>query len=88
VLQLRHFLARNLHWVRRHHPYSLSQMMLALAWALILGLDRFGTASLLHSNGAFQIWGSILNLPSLLYMRRKSLFHAGYRQYKGHGEIL
>ena len=70
VLQLRHFLARNLHWVRRHHHYSLSQMVLALAWPLILGLDRIETASLLRSNGTFQYLTGLPNFPDPQTLRR------------------
>jgi hypothetical protein len=33
-------LANHLKWDRRNSDYSLSQMVLALAWPLILGLDR------------------------------------------------
>ena len=40
VLQIRHFLARHLKWDRRNCDYGQSQMILALAWPLILGLDR------------------------------------------------
>lgn len=70
VLQLRHFLARNLHWVRRNHHYSLSQMVLALAWPLILGLDRIETASLLRSNGTFQYLTGLPNFPDPQTLRR------------------
>jgi hypothetical protein len=53
VLQIRNFLAHHLKWDRRNSDYSLSQMVMALAWPLILGLDRIETASLLRSNGTF-----------------------------------
>jgi hypothetical protein len=36
VLQFRHFLARNLHYSRRNRRYSLSQMILALVYPLVL----------------------------------------------------
>src|SRR5207302_11438311 len=54
VLQLRHFLARQLRYRRQNHRYSVSQMILALVYPLVLGLDRLETASFLRSNGTFQ----------------------------------
>ena len=54
VLQLREFLARHLAYHRRNSDYSVSQMLLALIYPIILGLDRIETAKLLRSNGTFQ----------------------------------
>lgn len=70
VLQIRHFLAQQLHWFRRHHDYSLSQMVLALTWPLILGLDRIETASLLRSNGTFQFLTGLPGFPNPQSLRR------------------
>src|SRR5262249_21871691 len=61
VLQLRNFLSRNLRYFRRNHRYSISQMILALVYPLVLGLDRLETASFLRSNGTFQY---LTGLPS------------------------
>jgi hypothetical protein len=63
VLQLRNFLARHLLYPRRNNRYHLSQMMLALLYPLVLGLDRIETASLLRSNGTFQY---LIGLPNFL----------------------
>jgi hypothetical protein len=44
VLQLRNFLAQHLSYPRPNHPYSLSQMVLALVylfWAWIASEPRF-----------------------------------------------
>jgi hypothetical protein len=49
VLQFRDFLARYLTYGRPNHRYSLSQMVLALVYPIVLGLDRIGTASFLRS---------------------------------------
>jgi hypothetical protein len=46
VLQLRRFLARHLIYSRRNRDYSVSQMLLALIYPIILGLDRIEIASL------------------------------------------
>src|ERR1035437_7245437 len=54
LLQVRDFIARHLSYPRRNHRYSLSQMILALVYPLLLGLDRLDTASFLGSNGPFQ----------------------------------
>ena len=70
LLQLRHFLARHLDWVRRNSRYSLSQMILALTWPIILGLDRLETASLLRSNGTFQFLTGLPSFPDPQTLRR------------------
>jgi hypothetical protein len=70
VLQIRNFLALNLHWPRRNNHYTVSQMVLALTWPLILGLDRIETASLLHSNGTFQFLTGLPSFPDPQTLRR------------------
>ena len=45
VLQLRRFLTRHLLYPRRNQRYTLSQMILALVYPVIPGLDRLETAS-------------------------------------------
>src|SRR5512136_3077313 len=70
VLQIRHFLARHLNWYRRNSDYTLSQMILALTWPLILGLDRIETASLLRSNGTFQFLTGLQTFPHPQTLRR------------------
>src|SRR2546426_11280707 len=75
VLQLRRFLTQNLEYPRRNHRYSLSQMILALVYPLILGLDRLETASFLHSNGTFQYLTGLPSFPDPQTLRR-FLLHA------------
>ncbi len=70
VLQFRHFLARQLHWTRRNCDYSLSQMILALVWPVVLGLDRIETASLLRANGTFQFLTGLPSFPDPQTLRR------------------
>jgi hypothetical protein len=70
LLQLRHFLARHLHWDRRNSRYSLSQMILALTWPIILGLDRVESASLLRLNGTFQFLTGLPSFPDPQTLRR------------------
>ena len=70
VLQIRNFLALHLTWPRRNRDYSLSQMVLALTWPLILGLDRIETASLLRSNSTFQFLTGLPSFPDPQTLRR------------------
>ena len=51
VLQVRDFLAPHLAYPRCNHRYSLSQMILALIYPIVLGLDCLETASFLRFNG-------------------------------------
>jgi hypothetical protein len=75
VLQLRDFLARHLSYARRNHRYSLSQMILALVYPIVLGLDRIETASFLRSNGTFQYLTGLPSFPDPQTLRR-FLLHA------------
>ena len=70
MLQLRRFLTRHLHYRRRNQDYSLSQMILALVYPIILGLDRLETAALLCSNGSFQYLTGLPTYPSPQSLRR------------------
>ena len=75
VLQLRHFLARHLTYPRRNNRYHLSQMVLALMYPIVLGLDRLETASFLRSNGTFQYLTGLPSFPDPQTLRR-FLHHA------------
>src|SRR5271169_1154744 len=70
VLQLRNFLALRLRYPRRNHRYSVSQMILALVYPLVLGLDRLETASFLRSNGTFQYLTGLQSFPDPQTLRR------------------
>ena len=70
VLQLRRFLTRHLHYPRRNQDYNLSQMILALVYPIILGLDRLETASLLRSNSTFQYLTGLPTYPDPQSLRR------------------
>jgi hypothetical protein len=70
VLQLRDFLARQAPYTRRNHRYSVSQMLLALVYPIILGLDRIETASFLRSNGTFQYLTGLPGFPDPQTLRR------------------
>jgi len=70
VLQLRRFLTRHLRYPRRNQRYMLSQMIMALVYPIILGLDRLETASLLRSNGTFQYLTGLQSYPDPQSLRR------------------
>jgi Transposase DDE domain group 1 len=70
VLQIRRFLTQNLDYSRRNQRYSLSQMILALMYPIVLGLDRLETASFLRSNGTFQYLTGLPSFPDPQTLRR------------------
>jgi hypothetical protein len=70
VLQVRDFLARHLAYPRRNHRYSLSQMIMALVYPIVLGLDRLETASFLRFNGTFQYLTGLPSFPDPQTLRR------------------
>ena len=79
VLQFRHFLAQNLAYPRRNRRYSISQMILALVYPIVLGLDRIETASFLRSNGTFQYLTGLQSFPDSQTLRRFLLLWFGTR---------
>jgi hypothetical protein len=70
ALQLRDFVARHVLYGRRNHDYSVSQMVLALVYPIVLGLDRIETASLLRSDGTFQYLTGLQSFPDPQTLRR------------------
>ena len=70
VLQIRRFLAREVPYPRRHHRYSVSQMLLALVYPIVPGLDRIETSSFLRSNGTFQYLTGLPGFPDPQTLRR------------------
>jgi hypothetical protein len=70
VLQFRHCLATHLSYPRRNHRYPLSQMILALVYPIVLGLDRIETASFLRSNGTFPYLMGLPSFPDPQTLRR------------------
>ena len=70
LLQFRNFLALQLRYPRRNRRYSVSQMILALVYPLVLGLDRLEAASFLRSNGTFQHLTGLPSFPDPQTLRR------------------
>jgi hypothetical protein len=75
VLQFRRFASWHLEYPRRNQDYTLPQMLLALIYPIILGLDRLETASFLRANGTFQYLTGLPNYPDPQSLRR-FLLHA------------
>ena len=59
-----------LSYPRRNSRYSVPQMILALVYPIILGLDRIETASFLRSNGTFQYLTGLPSFPDPQTLRR------------------
>jgi hypothetical protein len=70
VLQIRRFLGREVPYPRRNHRYSVSQMLLALVYPIVLGLDRIEAASFLRFNGTFQYLTGLPGFPDPQTLRR------------------
>jgi len=70
VLHFGDFLAQQIRYPRRNRDHSVSQMLLALVYPIVLGLDRIETASLLRSNGTFQYLIGLLSFPDPQTLRR------------------
>jgi hypothetical protein len=70
VLHVRYFLAEQIRYPRRNRDYSVSQMLLALVYPIVLGLDRIETASLLRSDRTFQYLTGLQSFPDPQTLRR------------------
>ena len=70
VLQLRRCFTRHLKYPRRNHRYELSQILLALIFPILLGLDRLETAALLRANGTFHYLTGLPSYPDPQSLRR------------------
>jgi hypothetical protein len=70
LLQLRRFLTRHLSYPRRNGDYSVAQLLLALIYPIVLGLDRIETASLLRADGTFQYLTGLPSFPDPQTLRR------------------
>ena len=69
-LHLRKLFTRELHLVQRNHRYSVGEMLLALLYPIILGLERIETTQLLRQNGVFQYITGLSRYPEATTLRR------------------
>jgi hypothetical protein len=70
VLQIRRFLHRQLAYPRRNQRYTLPQMLLALVYPIILGLDRIETSSFLKNDSTFHYLTGLPGYPDPQSLRR------------------
>lgn len=55
---------------QRNHRYSVGEMLLALLYPMVLGLERIETTQLLQQNGVFQFLTGLRSYPDPSTMRR------------------
>ena len=84
VLHVRHFLAQQIRYPRYNQDYSVSQMLLALVYPIVLGLDRIETASLLRSDKTFQYLTGLPSFPDPQTLRRFLLNAPAYLREQLH----
>src|SRR5271167_3254473 len=66
----KHAIAQNLRLVERNHRDSIGEMVLALLYPMILGLERIETTQLLRQNGVFQYLTGLPSYPDATTLRR------------------
>jgi|SRR5579863_920813 len=69
-LRIRSYLARHLRYFQRNNLYCLSEMILALIYPMILGLEKIEVSSLLKTNGTFQYLTGLPCFPDPTTLRR------------------
>jgi hypothetical protein len=63
-------IARHVRVVQRNNRYSVGEMLLALLYPMILGLERIDTTQLLRQNGVFQYLTGLPSYPEATTLRR------------------
>jgi len=69
-LRLRKLLTQAARFAQRNNRYSVGEMLLALLYPMILGLERIETAQLLRQNGVFQYLTGLPSYPEASTLRR------------------
>ena len=62
--------ARHVALAQRNHRYRVGEMLLALLYPMILGLERLETTQLLRQNGVFQYLTGLPSYPEATTLRR------------------
>src|SRR5262245_7592485 len=57
-------LAQDIRVLQRNHRYSVGEMLLALLYPMVLGLERIETTELLRQNGVFQFLTGVRFYPA------------------------
>src|SRR5713101_3230265 len=63
-------IAREIRLAQRNDRYSIGEMVLALLYPMILGLERIETTQLLRQNGVFQYLTGLPSYPDATTLRR------------------
>lgn len=69
-LKLRSCLSLNLFYHQRNNRYTLSELLLALMYPMILGLEKIEVSALLKTNGVFQYLTGLPSFPNPTTLRR------------------
>src|SRR5713101_901683 len=66
----KHAVALQVRVAQRNHRYSIGEMLFALLYPMILGLERIETTQLLRQNGVFQYLTGLPSYPEASTLRR------------------
>lgn len=69
-LHLRRYLNRHLRYRQRNNRYTLTQLLIALMYPMILGLEKIEVSALLKTNGVFQYLTGLPSFPNPTTLRR------------------
>jgi hypothetical protein len=69
-IQLRSFLVHTIRFSQRNHQYSLSEIVIAHLYPMILGLEKIEVSALLKANGTFQYLTGLPDFPNPTTLRR------------------
>lgn len=67
---LKHAVAHDIRVVQRNNRYSVGEMLLAVLYPMILGLERIETTHLLSQNGVYQYLTGLQSDPNPTTLRR------------------
>lgn len=69
-LRFRSYLHQHIKFAQRNNRYTLSEMLLALMYPMILGLEKIEVSALLQTNGVFQHITGLPSFPNPTTFRR------------------
>lgn len=69
-LQLRTYLSRRFFYLQRNNRYSTTEIILALIYPMVLGLEKIEVSALLKTNGVFQYLTGLHDFPNPTTLRR------------------
>jgi len=69
-LHFRRYLNHHLRYTQRNNRYSLTELLIALMYPMILGLEKIEVSALLKTNGVFQYLTGLPSFPNPTTLRR------------------